>query len=176
VERVRPTTDHRARSALGLVAVLVLYFALPIDDDSSVIRLASQIVLAGVCVGLVGRVILREVGRMLRGDPLRMTGLQLVIVLEVVMVLFAFTYFSLAVHGHHQMAGISTRVDALYFSATTMTTVGYGDVHPVGQVARVITTYQLVFDVVFIAAFARLLTRATGSAHHRRDQPPGPGA
>jgi voltage-gated potassium channel Kch len=158
VDRFRLAGEHRLRSLLGLLAVLVLYFALPIDTDASATRLAGQLVVSALCIALAGRLILREVLRMLGGESLRLTGLQLVVVLEVVMVMFAFTYFSLAIHGHQQMAGIHTRVDALYFSATTMTTVGYGDVHPIGQVARVITTFQLIFDVVFIAAFVRLLT------------------
>ena len=141
-----------------------------IDTEASAQRLAGQIVVSAACIALAGRLILREVLRMLGGESLRMTGLQLVVVLEIVLVVFAFTYFSLAVHGHHQMSGISTRVDALYFSATTMTTVGYGDVHPIGQVARVITTFQLVFDVVFIAAFVRLLTSVARVPRRTDDQ------
>jgi hypothetical protein len=41
----------------------------------------------------------------------------------------------------------------------------------VGQVARGVTTLQLVFDVIFIAGFARLLTTAATSGPHRT-QPP----
>jgi voltage-gated potassium channel len=146
------------RSLVGLVAVLVLYFAAPVEQQSSAARLAGNILLTTVCLVVVAMVVVREFRRMQLGEDLRFTGGQLLIGLEVVLVTFALTYFSLAVHGQQQMVGIATRVDALYFSATTVTTVGYGDVHPIGQLARVITTAQLVFDVVFIAGFARLLT------------------
>jgi len=56
-----------------------------------------------------------------------------------------------------QMSGISTKVDALYFSVTTLTTVGYGDIHATGQVARLVVTGQMVIDLVFIAATFKLI-------------------
>jgi voltage-gated potassium channel len=169
--RFRLSKDHRLRSAIALVAVLGLYFALPVSSDSSTTRIVSQIVIAVGCLALAGAVIYREFRRMTLGEALHLTGLQLLIVLEVVMVLFALTYFSLAIHGDQQMDGIRTRMDALYFSATTITTVGYGDVHAAGQLARVIVTVQLVFDVVFIGAFLRLIT-ATGRVRLPDDEPP----
>jgi polar amino acid transport system substrate-binding protein len=60
--------------------------------------------------------------------------------------------------------------NGVWLALVTMTTVGYGDVHAAGQLARGITTVQLVFDVIFIAAFARLLTRATGAGIRERNR------
>jgi voltage-gated potassium channel len=168
--------DPRMRSVLGLVGVLGLYFFVPVEQQSSILRLVGNVAIALACMVIVATVVLGEFRRMQLGESLKFTGGQLLIVLELLLVAFALTYFSLAVHGQDQMAGIRTRLDALYFSATTITTVGYGDVHPVGQLARGITTAQLVFDVVFIAAFARLLTRATGLPHRHDDDPPPPRA
>lgn len=69
---------------------------------------------------------------------------------------FAFVYTRLAgVPG--QFEGIATRVDALYFTLTTLTTVGFGDIYPVGQTARVVVMLQMVFNVVVIAAAVRVL-------------------
>jgi voltage-gated potassium channel len=167
--------DRRVRSALGLVAVLGLYFAVPVQSQSSTGRLIGNLVITIVCMVVVAMVILREFRRMQSGEDLRFTGGQLLIAIEVVLVAFALTYYSLAVHSPGEMSGIQTRIDALYFSATTVTTVGYGDIHAAGQVARVITTFQLVFDVVFIASFARLLNQAR-PAHTRgsEDERPVP--
>lgn len=165
--------DQRVRSLLGLLAVLGLYFAVPIEEQSSTLVLVFNCLITVICLVVVGLVIVREFRRMQLGQDLRFTGGQLVIALEVVLVVFALTYFSLALHGAGQMAGIHTRVDALYFSATTVSTVGYGDIHAAGQLARVITTIQLLFDVVFIASFARLLSQARPrTSRHREDAPP----
>jgi hypothetical protein len=58
------------------------------------------------------------------------------------------------------MSGISTRTDALYFTVATLTTVGYGDVHAQGQIARSLVTLQLLFDVVFVGAAVSTLLRS----------------
>jgi voltage-gated potassium channel len=160
--------DQRVRSLLGLVAVLVLYFAVPVDGTKSAVRLTLDVGVTVMAMGVVGMVTAREFRRMQLGETLKFTGAQLLIVLEIVLVVFSLTYFSLALHGHHEMAGIHTRIDALYFTATTIATVGYGDIHSVGQLARVINTVQLVFDILFIAVFVRLIATAAGQRELRR--------
>jgi hypothetical protein len=60
-------------------------------------------------------------------------------------------------------------------SLTTMTTVGYGDIHATGQAGRVVVAVQLVFNVAVIATSASLLTRqlrVRGLAKHA-GPPPG---
>ena len=42
-------------------------------------------------------------------------------------------------------------LDFVYFSAITITTVGYGDILPVGRVARLIVTFQAVFGILYLA-------------------------
>ena len=65
------------------------------------------------------------------------------------------------------LAGLDTRTDALYFTVVTLGTVGYGDVHPVGQAARLIATTQIAFDLVFVAAllsvFSSRVTRVVAA-------------
>lgn len=41
---------------------------------------------------------------------------------------------------------------------TTLATVGYGDVHPTGQMARVLVTVQMAFNLVFIGALLSVLS------------------
>ena len=47
--------------------------------------------------------------------------------------------------------GIHSWLDTLYFSVVTMATVGYGDVAPVGQLARCATLVQIVVSVMILA-------------------------
>ena len=47
--------------------------------------------------------------------------------------------------------------DLLYFSFTTLTTVGYGDIVPVSQVARVFANLEAIVGVMFPAIFIALL-------------------
>ena len=130
----------------NLLAVLVIYFAIPVEGEQRVGAMVVGILLAFaaalVSAGLVVRELRQSTG---------ISGTHLIVAAEVVLVVFAFTYYLLAANNGNQMVGVSTRLDALYFSMTTMTTVGYGDVHASGQLARGIVTVQLAFDVLFIA-------------------------
>ena len=145
---------------LGLIAVLVLYFCIPVESQKDAPLLVLNITISVLALGVVALVVAREFKRMTLGEELRFTGGQLLIVLEIVLVVFSLTYYSLAIYGTDQMSGLHTKIDALYFTATTIGTVGYGDIHSVGQLARVLNTIQIVFDVVFLAAFVRLLATA----------------
>jgi len=50
-----------------------------------------------------------------------------------------------------------SRTDALYFALTTMTTIGYGDVHARTEGARIVVMVQMVVDVVVIGVAVRAL-------------------
>ena len=52
---------------------------------------------------------------------------------------------------------LQTKTDALYFAVTTLTTVGFGDVHAQGQVARGLIIVQMVFNVVVLTRAAQTL-------------------
>ena len=60
-----------------------------------------------------------------------------------------------------EIVGLKTRTDALYFSLTIVSTVGFGDVHAEGQAARAIVTLQLAFNLLFVS-LAVAAARAAG--------------
>jgi hypothetical protein len=72
------------------------------------------------------------------------------------------TFFLLNKVSPEQVIGLQTRTDALYFTLSTMTTVGFGDVHADGQVARAMVCALLVFNVVVVASLIRLNTMRRG--------------
>jgi voltage-gated potassium channel len=72
---------------------------------------------------------------------------------------FALIDYAITRSDETQFAGLQTRTDALYFAVTTLATVGFGDVHAQGQLARQVVTVQMVFNVVVLASAARVLTR-----------------
>jgi voltage-gated potassium channel len=81
----------------------------------------------------------------------------LVLLFTMLVLGFASGYVVLSQHAD-QLVGVQTKVDALYFTLTTLSTVGFGDAHAVGQGARILVSVQMVFDLVFIAVAVRLLT------------------
>ena len=76
----------------------------------------------------------------------------------VVMAVFASGSTTSRSHDPDQFAQLQTRLDALYFTMATAATVGYGDVHAVGQTARALVLVQMVFNVVFIGTAVALLS------------------
>src|SRR4051794_37453012 len=90
--------DRRVRGTVVLIALLGLYFAVPVEHQSSTVRLVTSLVVALICLVIAGSVFYREFRRMLRGEELSLTGLQLLMVLEAVLLMFALGYYSLAIH------------------------------------------------------------------------------
>ena len=99
--------------------------------------------------------------RQLRTDP-EAVGI-LAILLVLVVVGFALTFYGVEQADPGQFTELHTRTDALYFTVTMMATVGFGDVHPVGQTARALVTLAIAFDVIVVASLARAIARAAGS-------------
>lgn len=150
---------------MGVVgSILALFLVAPVSaeaPDRIVVRaVVAALALAVLTAGLVG-----QLRRAVRDEERRVDGLVAAIVS--VLVVFAYAFFALETHRPGQLDGLVTRLDALYFSATTMLTVGYGDVHATGQAARALVLVQMVFDVVFVATAAGLLTSRVRRAARR---------
>jgi voltage-gated potassium channel len=78
----------------------------------------------------------------------RVRGLLLAV--YVAMLFFASTYYLLASAHPEQIVGLHTRTDALYFTLTVLSTVGFGDIHAAGQAARAMVSLQIGFDLLVI--------------------------
>jgi peptidoglycan/LPS O-acetylase OafA/YrhL len=127
----------------------------------------SMLVLAALAYAVVVQVRLQ-----LEADDRRVDGL--VLALAVGVLVFALGFYVMEVHDPGQIPGLHTRLDALYFTMSTVLTVGYGDVHAEGQLARGVVLAQMVFDVVILAAAAttlsaRLRRTAASKAARRRE-------
>jgi voltage-gated potassium channel len=145
--------------------IVVLYFAVPVSlspHRENILRVGiSLLTLAGLALGIVWQLRLH-----LDDASRRIDGLIISIVL--VVVVFAHAFFVLDQNDPSQIAGLHTRLDALYFAMTTLTTVGTGDVHAAGQTARALVLVQMIFNVVFVATIATLLSARVRQAAESR--------
>jgi voltage-gated potassium channel Kch len=64
-------------------------------------------------------------------------------------------------HFHGGITGIGS---ALWFSAVTMTTVGYGDKTPATIIGRIIAVFWMIFGVVLVSAFTATVTSSISAA------------
>lgn len=145
----RPAWTNRLLLPL---AVLLFSFLVPIGDGDAPVGVLLGVTVGVACVAAVVAVLADEATR----QPRRLRPVHLVLALEIVIVVFCLGYYLLATRDAAQFEGLSTRLDALYFTMTMVSTVGFGDITATGQLARVLVTLQMAFNLLFIAALVRL--------------------
>ena len=155
------TLRRRVRRAiLALTAVLVVYYALPVGEAPSAVGVVLSVVGLlggmGVLVYLTIRQVRRLAGARPEDEGIRIESL--IFLIYIVVPMFAFGYFVLETADPGQFDSLETKTDALYFTVSTLATVGFGDVHAVDQLARALVTLQIAFDLVFVGAMVSLLT------------------
>jgi voltage-gated potassium channel len=147
-----------SRPVLTLVGVLVAYYAFPLEwTGESPAGTALSILGTVGGLALVGASMVKELNAVRHGEPGR--GVRVLAMLLILLVMAAsLTFFLLNQIRPDEITGLRTRTDALYFTLSTMTTVGYGDVHAEGQLARVAVCVLIVFNVVVVASLVRAHT------------------
>ena len=70
-----------------------------------------------------------------------------------IMISFGIFYYYIGTtkNGHFSMEQTMTPLDALYLSIVTQTTVGYGDISPKSDLARIVSMIQMVLGYIVIA-------------------------
>lgn len=167
---VLPTPPRRVlvrfglHTALSVAAMVVLYLVLPVDrlGASGIVELVGGILGVAVVVTLQLRSIVRADFPGLRAAQVVATTIPLFVFV------FAFVYLSLAHHGHDAFTERMDRLSAIYFTVTTLTTTGFGDITARSDTARAVVTVQMLLDLVLIGVVARLVLRAAQQGIARR--------
>ncbi len=141
-----------ARLFFGTVALVALYFAVPVNVDRSMV---VRVVFSVICLAVATLLIVLEVRHQVRSEGSQLYGLALALVGAALA--FAMTDYIIAYVSPGQFVGLETRLDGLYFALTTLATVGYGDVHAQGQLARAVVCFQLVFNLVVLTTAGSVL-------------------
>lgn len=143
-----------ARPFWTLVGLLVAYYAVPVRYGDSLISVAVSLTLTAAGLGLVGAMMVKELAHVRRGEATRSAGAMAMLLVLLVMS-FSLAFFLLDLVEPAQIADLDTRTDALYFTLSTMATVGYGDIHAEGQIARGLVCGLIVFNVVVVTSLVR---------------------
>lgn len=142
------------RAALTTTVLLTAYALLPFTVISQIRYLTAFLV--GAAVVLV--VLTAEFGRTMRSPYPRLRAIEALLTAgPLFIVLFATAHY---VIGQLDPAGYTepmTRLDALYFTVTTFATVGYGDISPHSQIARLVALVQMVSGLILVGVIAKLL-------------------
>ena len=143
-------------AAIEVAVLLVAYAVLPFRGDRWWIgALLGSILLIAIIPLTVRRV--RAV--LVSERPVVEAAEALVVLLTMLLVGFAAVYYAVdRLDG--QFSDLETRLDAMYFTVTTLATVGYGDITATGQGARAVVTAQMLFDLAYVGIAARVLLTA----------------
>ena len=165
------------RGLLSTTVLVVLYYQLPLGqpwDAATAARLLVGLsVFAGVMVWQVRTVAGARYPAIRAFEAL---GL----IVPLYLLLFASTYFLMERASAASFTQPLTRTDALYFSVTVFTTVGFGDIAAKSEPARVVLIVQMLGDLALLGAGARVLLGAVRRGQQRRsgtgdrDGPAGP--
>jgi voltage-gated potassium channel len=138
------------RVLLGVLGMLLIFYTVPVSTQDSTGRAVFSILLTLAGIAALAWAILEQVRRQLHSRSENIHTL--LFLLPLAAMVFALGFFLLAEHSPGQFHGLHTRTDALYFTVSTLTTVGYGDITAEGQLARGLVILQLVFNAVFVGA------------------------
>ncbi len=166
-DRRRLVVSALARPSLIAVVLLVVYFLIPLDHVGDIS--GALTLFAGIAIVVVlGWWQIRKI--MAAEYPAAQAIEALTTVVAFYLVLFATVFYRMSVVNPGSFDEELSRIDALYFCLTVFATVGFGDIVPVGQAARVVVSVQMVLNLIFIALGLRLVTAAVQwRRRHRRD-------
>ncbi|MFJ8544375.1 potassium channel family protein [Streptomyces sp. NPDC093586] len=153
----------RACAAVGLV---VAYFLLPLDRLGPDRPVLSWL-LFGLALAVVAALLLRQIRHVLTDRTGTHPGVVIALLVLLSVHVFAAAYYTLAKQPG-EFSGLRTRVDSLYFTVVTLATVGYGDITPRGQTARVVAILQILYSFVFLTAAGTALGQQLRSRVVRR--------
>ena len=169
---------RRGRVVLGLfralataVVLVALYYLLPLNHvkDVPVTLLVGLVILLAVTAYQLRAIVRAKY-------PAVRAVVALASTVPLFVLLFASVYFvmaraSLANFGPHQL----TRTDALYFTVTVFSTVGFGDIAPVSQGARLVVTAQMMLDLLVLGLGIRVFVGAVQLGRRQAPAATGPG-
>jgi len=153
------------RASLTATVLVVLYFTLPLTgslDGSAALRLmVGLLALAGVVTWQI-RAVLRS----------RYPGLRaveaLAAAISLFLLVFAAAYLRMADADAGAFSEPLSRTGALYFTITVFSTVGFGDITPKTDLARVATMVQMLGDLLVVGLVLHLMVGAVKAGLQRR--------
>ena len=169
-ESLSPDTRRAAiltilRTSLVSAGLVVAYYELPMDRP---FRGGYAVALVlGLCG--VGLLLVWQVRAITQADHPRLRAVDtLATTVMPFLLLYAAAYYLLERAEIRSFAQHMTRTDALYFTVTVFSSVGFGDIAPHSQTARIVVVTQMVGDLLLLGLAARVVVGAVQAGVRRQ--------
>ncbi|WP_406832706.1 potassium channel family protein [Pedococcus sp. KACC 23699] len=148
------------------MVLVALYYVLPLNHIKNVpVTLLGGLLILGVATFWHLRSIMGATYPALRAIEALATTVPLFLLL------FASVYFTMAGTSPANFSTRSlSRTDALYFTVTTFSTVGFGDITAASESTRLVVTAQMLLDLVILGLVVRAFVGAVQLARRQSDQ------
>ena len=162
------------RPVVIVAALLAVYALVPLNSGATALT-----VTATASVGLVvfGAVFVHQVRHIKRSPTPTLAAVEaLVLVYGTFLVQFAVLYVALSTSDPGAFDEPLNRIGGLYLSITVLSTVGFGDITPSSDLARVLVSVQMIADLALIGTAFRILTGTARTAAQRGRPEPRSGS
>lgn len=166
----RQITRVVARVLLTTAALTTLYYVLPLNRASTVAATLAWLVTG--LTAFLATVIFQVRGILNASQPVLRAIAGFGAALPLFVLVFASTYLLLDATVPGAFTEPLSHTDALYFTVTVFTTVGFGDIAPQSQEARLATTIQMIGGLLVLGLLARVVVSAVQDTRQRQQRQP----
>ncbi len=152
------------RGLLTTTVLVVVYYELPFrswNGNTALRFLAALLIFIGVTAWQV---------KTITGSryPALKAAQALGLIFPLYLLVFATTYYAMERASAANFSQPLTKTDALYFTVTVFSTVGFGDITPRSELARIVLIVQMLGDLAVLGAGVRVLLGAVRRGRQRR--------
>ncbi len=167
--RRRLTALTLLRSFVNFAMVIMLYALSPLHGSGG----ARTLLYFLLGVALFVSILFWQLQRIARADHPQLVALQAVgLAIALILTVFAVVYILMSNSNPAAFSEDLTKSSSLYFAVTVLSTVGFGDIVPRTDPARLVVAVQMVIDLVLLGVIARVLFSAAQNAVARQRAAP----
>lgn len=153
-QRRRALALTSASVVASWILIFGAYFILPIGHESGI----RQALRLAAVVALIGAVFVWQIRRIAYAELPELRAVEaLGVVIALFLVFFSAIYLSMAHGNAGNFSESLDHVKAVYMTITIFSTVGFGDITPRTDGARLVVSAQMLLDLVIIGVGVRLL-------------------
>ncbi len=160
------------RGVLTAAVLIALYYLLPLNHVSGTSAVWKLVIGFLVFLGVMAWQI-RAITESQNPGLRALEGALLVLPLFIL--LFATAYYLMGHSDASSFTGPLSRTDALYFTVTIFSTVGFGDISARAETARLVVTVQMLLDLAILGLGVRLILNAVQRGRDRLTSQPSDG-